>query len=123
MVAMSHFCRQNVSQISLQIVANCLHPSEILAYFYGKWKVALTEFHATEIVKSSNIGRIYVYTDLCKESIVFGEERLLLRRLEKNRKAKWDFMFDTPFYIPVKKQELREFEIYIMRDRDRTPQS
>ena len=31
MVAMSHFCRQNVSQISLQIVANCSHPSEILA--------------------------------------------------------------------------------------------
>ena len=32
MVAMSYFCRQNMSQISLKIVANCLHPSEILAY-------------------------------------------------------------------------------------------
>ena len=31
LVAMSHFCRQNVSQISLAIVANCSHPSEILA--------------------------------------------------------------------------------------------
>ena len=30
-VAMSYFCRQNVSQISLEIVANCSHPSEILA--------------------------------------------------------------------------------------------
>ena len=30
MVAMTHFCRQNVSQISLKIVANCSHPSEIL---------------------------------------------------------------------------------------------
>ena len=30
MVAMSYFCRQNVSQISLEIVANCSHPSEIL---------------------------------------------------------------------------------------------
>ena len=28
---MSYFCRQNVSQISLKIVANCSHPSEILA--------------------------------------------------------------------------------------------
>ena len=55
-------------------------------YFYGKWKVTLTEFHATEIVKSSNIGRIYVYTDLCKKSIMFGEERPLLRRLEKIEK-------------------------------------
>ena len=31
MVEMSYFCRQNVSQISLEIVANCSHPSEILA--------------------------------------------------------------------------------------------
>ena len=31
MVAMSYFSRQNVSQISLEIVANCSHPSEILA--------------------------------------------------------------------------------------------
>ena len=31
MVAMSYFCRQNVSQISLEIVANWSHPSEILA--------------------------------------------------------------------------------------------
>ena len=31
MDAMSYFCRQNVSQISLEIVANCSHPSEILA--------------------------------------------------------------------------------------------
>ena len=28
---MSYFCRQNVSQISLEIVANYSHPSEILA--------------------------------------------------------------------------------------------
>ena len=32
MVAMSYFCRQNMSQISLEIVVNCSHPSEILAY-------------------------------------------------------------------------------------------
>ena len=35
MVAMSYFCRQNMSQISLKIVANCSHPSEILAYRYN----------------------------------------------------------------------------------------
>ena len=31
MVAISYFCRQNMSQISLEIVVNCSHPSEILA--------------------------------------------------------------------------------------------
>ena len=29
MLAMSYFCRQNVSQISLELVVNCSHPSEI----------------------------------------------------------------------------------------------
>ena len=33
MVAMSYFCRQNMSQISLEIVVNCSHPSEILVTF------------------------------------------------------------------------------------------
>ena len=36
MVAMSYFCHQNVSQISLEIVANCSHPSEILALGHNK---------------------------------------------------------------------------------------
>ena len=31
MVAISYFCRQNMPQISLEIVVNCSHPSEILA--------------------------------------------------------------------------------------------
>ena len=31
MVSKSYFCSQNVSQISLEIVVNCAHPSEILA--------------------------------------------------------------------------------------------
>ena len=35
MVAMSYFCRQNVSQISLEIVVNCSHPSEILDSVFG----------------------------------------------------------------------------------------
>ena len=87
-------------------------------YFYGKWKVALAQFHATEKGKSSSKADegLYVYTDLCKESIVYGEERPLLKRLEKSGKGKWDYAFDTPFYVPVKKQELREFEIYIKRE-------
>ena len=43
MVAMSYFCRQNMSQISLEIVVNCSHPSEILAL--------LTEDRGGSVVK------------------------------------------------------------------------
>ena len=38
---MSYFCRQNVSQISLEIVAICSHPSEILALEYFLYGINL----------------------------------------------------------------------------------
>lgn len=89
-------------------------------YLPGKWKVALVHFHATE--KGNSVSKaddgLYVYSDLCRESIVYGEERPLLQRLEKSGKGRWDYSLDNPFYVPVKKQELREFEIYIKRERD-----
>lgn len=76
----------------------------------GFWKVALVEFH---VQGKATGGVLYVYTNMCKESIVHGEEKTLLRRLEKNKKSEWNYLFDTPFYLPVEKKELREFEIYI----------
>jgi hypothetical protein len=81
----------------------------------GKWAVGLTEFNAVEVSKSrtKSTDSLYVYTDLCKESIVHGEEQPLLRRVDKNKKNGWDYMFNVPYYLPAKKKELREFQIYI----------
>ena len=44
---MSYFCRENVSQIGLEIVANCSHPSEILALhiMYEKTYIFIYIFH------------------------------------------------------------------------------
>ena len=84
-------------------------------YLPGIWKVALVEFNATEKSKSklkADDG-LYIYSDLCKESIVDGEERPLLRRLEKSTKSKWDYILSIPFYVNVAKNEVREFSIYI----------
>lgn len=86
----------------------------------GVWKVALVEFHATETSKS-NIKAdqgLYIYTDLCTGSIVDGEERPLLRRLEKSSKSKWDYILDQPYYLRVTKSEVREFEIYITGEKE-----
>ena len=44
MVAMSYFCRKNMSQISLEIVANCSHPREILA-LVNSTKICVIPFH------------------------------------------------------------------------------
>lgn len=87
-------------------------------YLEGVWKVALVDFHATENKKTRASPGLYIYSDLCGESIVKGEERPLLRRLEKNKKSEWDYNLDTPYYVPVKKKELREFEIHIKQDDD-----
>ena len=85
-------------------------------YLDGLWKKALVQFQATEKSKSKASVGLYIYSDLCGESIVKGEERPLLRRLEKNKKSKWDYNIDNPFYLPVRKKELRDFEIYIEQD-------
>ena len=87
----------------------------------GLWKVALVEFHATENARISKITAdegLYIYSDLCKGSIAYGEQRALLRRLEKNARNKWDYILDNPFYIDVTKNEIRDFEIYIKRERN-----
>ena len=91
-------------------------------YLPGIWKVALVEFHATEKSKSklkADDG-LYIYSDLCKESIVQGEERPLLRRLEKSAKSKWDYILSTPFYVNVAKNEVLEFNIYLKGEDDLT---
>lgn len=85
----------------------------------GTWRVALTEFYASENSKLKSADDVlYIYTDLCKESIVHGAEQPLLRRLEKNNERGWDYILDTPYYVPVKKTEAREFLIYIKSSSD-----
>ena len=56
-------------------------------YLTGVWKVAFVQFRVKEKVKSKATDAIYIYSDLCKESIVYGEERPLLKRLGKNKKS------------------------------------
>ena len=47
----------------------------------GNWRVALTEFRAVEDYKSKlkSVDVLYIYSDICKESIVHGVEQPLLR--------------------------------------------
>lgn len=89
----------------------------------GSWRIALTEFYAEMNPPPSRsrsprvrmTDAVYIYTDLCKESIVHGEERSMLRRLDRNTDDGWDYMLDTYYYLPVTKKEVREFTVYIKR--------
>ena len=92
-------------------------------YLPGVWKVALVEFHATDKSRlTKNAEEVfYIYADICKESIVFGEERPLLRRLERSSNGKWNYLLDSPFYLPVSKSEVRDVEVYIKGEHDKDP--
>lgn len=85
---------------------------------HGFWKVGLTELHVKVdkqmlLPKKSVDEALYVFTNICKESIVNCEEQPLLRRLEPTSKQGWNYMFDTVIYLPVKRKEILEFEVYI----------
>ncbi|MCG8113111.1 MAG: hypothetical protein N0E59_20360 [Candidatus Thiodiazotropha taylori] len=56
---------------------------------------------------------VYVFANICKDSILDGTEKPLLRRLQMNEKNGWSYIFDKPIYLPVKRKEIIELEIYI----------
>jgi hypothetical protein len=86
--------------------------------FNGFWKIGLIEFNVNvktkKTQKSPITEALYVYSNICKESIIQGSEQPILRRLNPNTTYGWDYIFDFPIYLPVKRKELREFELYIM---------
>jgi hypothetical protein len=78
----------------------------------GFWKVGLLEFHAKH-TKSIKQEALYIFTDICKESILNGTEQPLLRRLEPNGRNFWNYILDPVIYLPVKRKVINEFEIDI----------
>ena len=78
MVAMSYFCRQNVSQISLEIVANCSHHSEILAYEISFNQVTNTLLYVRLYVVIRRIDPKILY--LHKQSSAYADALLIYVR-------------------------------------------
>lgn len=90
----------------------------------GMWKVALVEFNVGEnskVKKGTTEEALYVYLDICGESVVHGQRLPLLRRLEKNKKSSWEYQIDSPFYLPVKKKDFKELEVNIKLADDTNP--
>ena len=57
---------------------------------YGNWRVALKEFPASRAKTTSGI---YMYLDMCGESIVKGE-----KSVAENGNGRWDYTFDNPYH-------------------------
>ena len=79
----------------------------------GFWTVALVEFHCSLPSKSKNDSVLHLYCNFCKESILDGESKQILRRIPPSKKGQWLYSFAMPFYLPVVKQEIYEMEFYI----------
>jgi hypothetical protein len=66
------------------------------------------------IVKKKDLEQtLYIYSNICKETIVNGSEHSLLRRIEQNNERSWNYVFDTPFYFPLNRSEFQEIEFDI----------
>ena len=78
----------------------------------GTWKVALTEIYITE---SSPLPykKLYLYSNICGDSIVDGEYHPLLRRLINDHVGYWAEIYELPNYVPVKRSEIIDIEFYI----------
>lgn len=69
----------------------------------------------TKALKKMNYEALFVYIDICGESIVHGHR--LLRPLGKNKKSSWEYLIDTPFYIQINNKDFKDFEVNIkLRD-------
>lgn len=56
---------------------------------------------------------LFLFTNVCKESIIDGELKPILRRIPETKTSQWLHAFMTPFRLPVLKQEIYEMEFYI----------
>ena len=82
----------------------------------GFWTEALVEFDCSTQSNKALKRResvLHVFANICKESVIDGEKRPILRRIPLSKKNQWMYQFSSPFYPPVLKQEIYEIEIYI----------
>lgn len=73
----------------------------------GNWYVALVDINL-QAAGSKTKQNLYVHSDIAGDSFVD-----LLRMVRAQKVYNWFQSFETSFYVPVKKSEIRDIEIYI----------
>ncbi len=77
----------------------------------GKWKIALLEIALREQSTASSKEELYIYCNLCGESVINGSNAPLLRRVVVPSRK--NTIFTSCYYIPVVKSEVNEIEIIV----------
>jgi len=89
---------------------------ETIVYSVESWQGM--QISCCIICTTSRTDTIYLYSDICGESIVEGENRPLLRRLPASAVGNWLTIVETPFYVPIKNNNIYDIDIYITTDQN-----
>ena len=79
----------------------------------GIWRVALLEANISTTKSVKTFKPLYVYSNICGESIVDGDKQPILRKLTCNSPGNWDTVFEMGHYTPVKVNNIDDIDIYI----------
>lgn len=79
----------------------------------GVWKVALLEANISSSKHLKALKPLYIYSNICGESIVDGDKQPILRKLMGNSPDNWDSVFNVGHYMPVKINSISDIDIYI----------
>ena len=82
----------------------------------GVWRVALVE--ADISCTTSRTDAIYLYSNICGESIVEGDKKPLLRRLPADSVGNWLTIVEAAHYVPVNNTNIYEIDINITTSKD-----
>lgn len=81
----------------------------------GLWKGALLETNISTSKSLKIFKPLYVYFNICGESMVDGDKRPILRKLPGDSHGTWDdTVFEMGHYMPVKINNIDNIDIYIM---------
>ena len=78
----------------------------------GKWKIALVDVKIDVDVMLEHKD-VYIYSNICGESIIDGSLKPLLRRICLRASDTGYYKFEHLSYVDVIKSELTDFEFYI----------
>jgi hypothetical protein len=83
----------------------------------GSWTIALLEITS----RSTKVNRdLYVYCNVCENTIVGDREQPLLRRVFQTRN--WNNIYEVPYEVSVRLGEIQSIHVYI-RDVQGNPAS
>lgn len=91
-------------------------------YLKGTWSIALREFTTTSWSGENLPDDVYIYSNLCDDTIVGNVEEPLLKRVYLGEHAKTNHIFWDPVYVPVRLGQVEQVRMYI-KDKSGNPAS